>query len=276
MNDMHAAIDASDPNTARLVMAVGVLINLLETLDDLGIEATGAAEREAEAILQSLGPAAVTCALLQGSETLRHSEQADSAVNLYVRAALVRREAFLDCFDIAQRRAIETRENVRSCSAERVLELFTEALSDMKKLDVLKRWGTSGGLNTLSEAVNAASRGEEVDLDALERLAKAHPLGSESDDVDPDDAEPAARSAPDPLPEDLLQVVGGVLAGIGADVHMLERVMAGVMAPPVAIPKGYEASSGGTLRRSSERIKRNDPCPCGSGRKFKKCCLNGA
>lgn len=25
-----------------------------------------------------------------------------------------------------------------------------------------------------------------------------------------------------------------------------------------------------TLRR---RISRNDPCPCGSGKKFKKCCL---
>jgi uncharacterized protein YecA (UPF0149 family) len=24
----------------------------------------------------------------------------------------------------------------------------------------------------------------------------------------------------------------------------------------------------------SHRINRNDPCPCGSGKKFKKCCLN--
>ncbi len=27
-----------------------------------------------------------------------------------------------------------------------------------------------------------------------------------------------------------------------------------------------------TLRRSVPRIGRNDPCPCGSGRKFKRCC----
>lgn len=26
-------------------------------------------------------------------------------------------------------------------------------------------------------------------------------------------------------------------------------------------------------RRSPPRVGRNDPCPCGSGRKFKKCCL---
>lgn len=27
-----------------------------------------------------------------------------------------------------------------------------------------------------------------------------------------------------------------------------------------------------TLRREEEKIGRNDPCPCGSGKKFKKCC----
>lgn len=27
------------------------------------------------------------------------------------------------------------------------------------------------------------------------------------------------------------------------------------------------------VKRSSEKIKRNDPCPCGSGKKYKKCCL---
>ena len=28
-----------------------------------------------------------------------------------------------------------------------------------------------------------------------------------------------------------------------------------------------------TIRRSDQRVGRNDPCPCGSGRKFKECCL---
>ena len=27
-------------------------------------------------------------------------------------------------------------------------------------------------------------------------------------------------------------------------------------------------------RRSGPKVGRNDPCPCGSGRKFKKCCAN--
>ena len=27
-------------------------------------------------------------------------------------------------------------------------------------------------------------------------------------------------------------------------------------------------------KRSEPKVGRNDPCPCGSGKKFKKCCMN--
>ncbi|MFA4875048.1 MAG: SEC-C metal-binding domain-containing protein, partial [bacterium] len=27
-----------------------------------------------------------------------------------------------------------------------------------------------------------------------------------------------------------------------------------------------------TVRREAPKIGRNDPCPCGSGKKYKKCC----
>ncbi len=30
----------------------------------------------------------------------------------------------------------------------------------------------------------------------------------------------------------------------------------------------------GVHRRFDEKVGRNDPCPCGSGKKYKKCCLN--
>lgn len=36
--------------------------------------------------------------------------------------------------------------------------------------------------------------------------------------------------------------------------------------PPPKVTAGF------TLRRSVEKVGRNDPCPCGSGKKFKKCC----
>jgi uncharacterized protein YecA (UPF0149 family) len=29
---------------------------------------------------------------------------------------------------------------------------------------------------------------------------------------------------------------------------------------------------GNTVRREVPKVGRNDPCPCGSGKKFKKCC----
>lgn len=35
-----------------------------------------------------------------------------------------------------------------------------------------------------------------------------------------------------------------------------------------------EALSGYTVRRAVAKVGRNEPCPCGSGRKYKKCCLS--
>jgi hypothetical protein len=40
---------------------------------------------------------------------------------------------------------------------------------------------------------------------------------------------------------------------------------------PAAPPR--ELSQGGTMRRSVSKVGRNDPCPCGSGRKHKHCCI---
>lgn len=35
----------------------------------------------------------------------------------------------------------------------------------------------------------------------------------------------------------------------------------------------WQAKRGsGTLRRETPKVGRNDPCPCGSGKKFKQCC----
>jgi preprotein translocase subunit SecA len=31
-----------------------------------------------------------------------------------------------------------------------------------------------------------------------------------------------------------------------------------------------------TVRRQVEKVGRNDPCPCGSGKKYKKCCGKAA
>jgi preprotein translocase subunit SecA len=34
-----------------------------------------------------------------------------------------------------------------------------------------------------------------------------------------------------------------------------------------------EEGKGVTVRREGKKVGRNDPCPCGSGKKYKKCCL---
>jgi hypothetical protein len=56
-------------------------------------------------------------------------------------------------------------------------------------------------------------------------------------------------------------LVGTVLSG---DLSPL------VVPPPNPrwLPEGAAANS----QRPPQRVGRNDPCPCGSGRKFKKCC----
>lgn len=33
-----------------------------------------------------------------------------------------------------------------------------------------------------------------------------------------------------------------------------------------------EQKTSGTFKRDGEKVGRNDPCPCGSGKKYKKCC----
>ncbi|MFO7871129.1 MAG: preprotein translocase subunit SecA [Kiritimatiellia bacterium] len=47
---------------------------------------------------------------------------------------------------------------------------------------------------------------------------------------------------------------------------------AGLPAAAVRSASGGGAKGEGTVRRKSPKIGRNDPCPCGSGKKYKNCC----
>lgn len=49
----------------------------------------------------------------------------------------------------------------------------------------------------------------------------------------------------------------------------MEEVTAGMATPPGNLKQALRAWGGG-------KVGRNDPCPCGSGRKYKHCCLNRA
>ena len=55
-----------------------------------------------------------------------------------------------------------------------------------------------------------------------------------------------------------------------------EKLRSLLAGPPVAVlPERPppRAVSGFTVRRPAEKISRNAPCPCGSGKKYKKCCM---
>lgn len=52
--------------------------------------------------------------------------------------------------------------------------------------------------------------------------------------------------------------------------HQLSRTGA-ARAAPVSAAGGVATGVAGTLRNPYRRVGRNDPCPCGSGKKFKKC-----
>jgi preprotein translocase subunit SecA len=40
--------------------------------------------------------------------------------------------------------------------------------------------------------------------------------------------------------------------------------------------RGMQAGQRGTLKRAQPKVGRNDPCPCGSGKKYKQCCGKAA
>ncbi len=76
-----------------------------------------------------------------------------------------------------------------------------------------------------------------------------------------DDPDPELRS--DPIPDDERDdVIGRMMQGVGR-IHAwfapYRDGTAGALKPA-------------TMRREAPKVGRNDPCPCGSGKKYKQCC----
>ncbi|NLF16933.1 MAG: hypothetical protein GX595_06710, partial [Lentisphaerae bacterium] len=67
------------------------------------------------------------------------------------------------------------------------------------------------------------------------------------------------RGAPQRQIHDAIEPFGGLPAAGGSDT-------AGEPEAPAGLPLGL------TVRRQLPKVGRNDPCPCGSGKKFKQCC----
>ena len=58
-----------------------------------------------------------------------------------------------------------------------------------------------------------------------------------------------------------------LITSIARQQELKKRIMI-----PIAKPKNTET----TLEKSNRLISRNDPCPCGSGKKYKNCCGNNS
>jgi uncharacterized protein YecA (UPF0149 family) len=65
------------------------------------------------------------------------------------------------------------------------------------------------------------------------------------------------------------------------DAEKREELIGGMAAGVIGIYRHFEAQrllgtepllNAATFRRTTPKIGRNDPCPCGSGKKFKQCC----
>lgn len=52
------------------------------------------------------------------------------------------------------------------------------------------------------------------------------------------------------------------------------KVIVGVEPDKPEDISGLERLNNFNVKRNNPEVGRNDPCPCGSGKKYKKCCLN--
>lgn len=85
-----------------------------------------------------------------------------------------------------------------------------------------------------------------------------------------------AKLSGDPMVAKILNADIGrdrALDGILAEIrHCAERADWELALPAYPVSEAILGGGGATLKRALPKAGRNDPCPCGSGRKFKQCC----
>jgi hypothetical protein len=108
----------------------------------------------------------------------------------------------------------------------------------------------------------------------------------EARDVEPQDLEESdvrsgllGRAARLKLPATVRTEVPALCAAFLRQLEIEGRLGGGALlaAYARALKEAYEESASGkpkTIVRPGSRLNRNDPCPCGSGKKYKKCCMN--
>ena len=109
---------------------------------------------------------------------------------------------------------------------------------------------------------------ERIDEEMIRFLWRLRPIRREADDGDGLPASPDMRARrATPLSFNNPGAAAPAFAGAGAAM--------GAAGPGTASPRparaGGDDAPVATVRRDTPKVGRNDPCPCGSGRKYKKC-----
>ena len=71
--------------------------------------------------------------------------------------------------------------------------------------------------------------------------------------------------------EEMLGAIGEDVIKMLFNVHLETRIEPKQENVPTTTNRD-ENGVGKTITRKGEKVGRNDPCPCGSGLKYKKCC----
>ena len=243
----------ADPHSARIVLTVGMLGNTLECFDDLDITLSTAASKHAEGCLKIMGPAAVFTAILQAAPGLASSERVSGYVDLFVDSAVRRRRELLQALPEDTRDRVIAHEATRTVEPERVIELFSQAVTGSALPALIDRIRNNKDIAELEARLSTRS----------EALADGEGSPPEAPTLED------ARDAMSSMPMEGLRALGAAIADTGLDELALARVLDGVLPPET--PRGFVHDGVGTLRREDAKVGRNEPCPCGSGRKYKKC-----
>lgn len=133
-----------------------------------------------------------------------------------------------------------------------------------------------------SDAVRAFGGGiREYAGDVLGKflIAACEAGGHAPDEIEePDVRAGLLRVAKLELPASIRAEIPSLCAAFLADLETVGRLGGGraLGAYARALKDAYEEASSGKPKpivRAGSRLGRNDPCPCGSGRKYKKCCM---
>ncbi len=101
-----------------------------------------------------------------------------------------------------------------------------------------------------------------IDEEIVRYLWRLRPVVSEGGEAAPAPAAPRRPQTP-------MTFSGGASTTAGATA--LPRGVSATSGPPMPARVGGDDADVKTVRRDEPKVGRNDPCPCGSGKKYKKC-----